>query len=220
MNFREFMESESQKYPRTFHLPWSREITDDDRVLQDIVQFSGKKVVVTEKMDGENCTMYRDDIHARSLDSGHHASRSWVKMKHGTIRGEIPEGWRICGENIYAVHSIKYAALPSYFLVFSIWDEKNHCLDWGATKEWCQLLDLKTVPELYVGEWDEKAIRDLFTGTSKMGGEQEGYVVRTYEGFPFESFKDHVAKFVRKGHVKTDQFWMSKPVEPNKLGDY
>lgn len=49
-------------------------------------------------------------------------SRDWIKALHGQIAHEIPEGWRLCGENLYARHSIAYDALPSYFTLFSIWD--------------------------------------------------------------------------------------------------
>lgn len=67
------------KYPRTFHLPWSRSYTHDDKVLKHVQHFEGKEVVVTEKMDGENTTMYRDYLHARSIDSKDHPSRHWIK---------------------------------------------------------------------------------------------------------------------------------------------
>ncbi len=48
------------KYPRTHHLPWSPGIHADDRVLTDLSAFEGKMVVVTEKLDGENCV--RGDV--------------------------------------------------------------------------------------------------------------------------------------------------------------
>ena len=127
-----------KKYPRTFHLPWSRSRTDDDKILRTVRHFEGKEVVVTEKLDGENTTLYRNHIHARSLDSKDHASRHWVKMLHGTISFHIPEGWRICGENVYALHSIYYEQLTSYFYVFSIWNENNECLSWDETVEWAE----------------------------------------------------------------------------------
>lgn len=47
--------------------------------------FLGQEVVVTEKIDGENTTMYPDHIHARSLDSNHHPSRNIVKQLHGQV---------------------------------------------------------------------------------------------------------------------------------------
>lgn len=205
------------KHPKTFHFSWSEGLQNDDRLLPDDEDFIGQLIVVTEKLDGENTSMYRDYIHARSLDSRHHISRDWVKALHARIRSDIPPGWRVVGENLYAKHSIFYDQLPSYFFVFSIWDENNFCLDWGATREWCELIGLHTVPELYCGPYDIEVIQSLFTGKSRLGGEQEGYVARTWDGFPFCKFQSHVAKFVRKGHIQTDENWMTKPVEPNRL---
>ena len=45
----------------------------------------------------------------------------------------------------------------------------------------------------------------------------EGYVVRTVAGFAHEEFADHVAKYVRAGHVQTDEHWMHRAVVPNGL---
>lgn len=122
---------------------------------------------------------------------------------------------RVCGENLYAHHSIFYSALPSYFLVFGIYDQANRCLAWDETLQWCELLSLKPVPVLYRGIWDEKAIKFCWSGTSKVGGDQEGCVVRLAESFPGD---EHVfAKYVRPNHVQTDEHWLSKPVVPNQL---
>ena len=90
------------KYGRTNHLPWSPGITDDDRVLKDTGNFYGREVVITLKLDGENTNMYRDHIHARSIDSRGGEDRAWVKNFWSSICYEIPEGWRICGENMWA----------------------------------------------------------------------------------------------------------------------
>lgn len=46
---------EKYKYPRTRHLPSSPGATSDDKFISDFSGFKGKKVVITEKMDGENC---------------------------------------------------------------------------------------------------------------------------------------------------------------------
>ncbi|MFT5465446.1 MAG: hypothetical protein ACI8UO_000541 [Verrucomicrobiales bacterium] len=56
------------KYPRTLHLPWSPGSTNDDCFLNGVSHFEGREVVVTEKLDGENTSMYRGGIHARTLD--------------------------------------------------------------------------------------------------------------------------------------------------------
>ncbi|MFP3728090.1 RNA ligase family protein [Priestia filamentosa] len=206
-----------KKYPRTYHLPWSSGKTADDKVLKNTSHFHGEEVIVTEKMDGENTTIYQDYIHARSIDSKDHPSRHWVKMLQANIGYQIPEKWRICGENLFATHSIHYSSLQSYFCVFSIWNEKNECLSWDETVEWCALLQLQTVPVLYQGIYDEDKIQSCYTKTSLYGGEQEGYVVRKASSFHYDNFKNSVAKFVRKNHVQTDEHWMNKSITPNGI---
>ena len=76
------------------HLPWSPGLQNDDRLIDSLEAFHGREVVVTEKMDGENASLYSNHYHARSLDSRHHGSRDWIKSFHGTVRHNIPEGWR------------------------------------------------------------------------------------------------------------------------------
>ena len=205
------------KYPRTMHLPWSRGYTDDDKILRNTDHFTGHEVVITEKMDGENTTMYPDFIHARSLDSKDHPSRHYVKTLHGGIKYLIPAGYRLCGENVYAKHSLSYSALPSYFMLFSVWNELNVCLSWDETEEWAERLGLVTVPVLYRGIWDEEAAKACYTKRSCCGGEQEGYVVRLASAIAYDDFKHSAAKYVRKNHVQTNEHWLSKPVEANHL---
>lgn len=207
------------KYPRTYHLPWSPGATADDRTIKDPTDmFWGHEVVVTEKMDGECTTMYRDYLHARGIDYAPHRSRDYVKALHGRIAADIPDGWRICGENLFAVHSIAYEALPACFLVFSIWDAHNECLPWSETVFWSKLLGLHVVPVLYQGPWDEGPVRALDgVGKSQLGGDREGYVVRLANDFHYRMFRRSVAKYVRKGHVQTDDHWKNQAVVPNKL---
>lgn len=203
------------KYPKTMHLPWSPGATRDDRVLSSTTHFHGKNVVVTEKMDGENCSIYKNHIHARSTSSNSHPSRNWVKALQAQISSDIPENWRICGENLFAKHSIFYKNLPSFFLVFNIWNEKNYCLDWDSTLEWCQLLGLTTVPVIYTGVYDEEKLKSIWSEMDE--GSQEGYVVRFADSFHYDDFSNCVAKYVRKDHVVTNQHWMHAEVIQNLL---
>jgi hypothetical protein len=201
------------KYPRTYHLPFSQGGTSDDKRLSDVSHFVGKEIVMTEKRDGENSTISRDYTHARSLDSVDHPSRHWLKGFWSTISYDIPEDWRICGENLYAEHSLGYDNLKTYFEVFSIWNEKNECLSWDDTDDWCKLLGLTLVPVLYRGIFDENFLKNYKINTKI----QEGYVIRLASGFQYEDFETSVAKWVRDGHISTDEHWMDKPVIPNKL---
>lgn len=238
------------KYPRTWHLPWSESISSDDNWLADCRHFEGREVVITEKLDGENTTMYHDYIHARSIDSLSHPCRTRVRSTWGAIRHEIPDGWRITGENLEAAHSIWYLDLDeqvgkhSLFYCFGIYDN-GICLSWDETLSYCEMLGLFPPPEFYRGPWNEKRIRKLWDDRNhrsafttvhtpqnhqvpplpweKFGSSLlpmspttgEGYVVRAVDSFPEDEFPISVAKFVRKNHVQTDGFWMSKPVLPN-----
>ncbi|MFJ9678183.1 RNA ligase family protein [Streptomyces sp. NPDC101194] len=203
-------------YPRTAHLPWSPGASSDDVRIADLSGLTGREVVVTEKLDGENTTLYADGLHARSLDSAHHPSRGRVKALQGRIGARIPEGWRVCGENMFARHSIAYDGLESFFYGFSVWDGER-CLDWDRTVEFLRGLGIPVPPVLWRGTLDaraEKALRALKPDT----GRQEGYVVRPADAFGAADFGRLVAKWVRPGHVRTDTHWMHAAVVENGLG--
>jgi hypothetical protein len=209
------MVSEKIKYPRTYHHPLSEGFTDDDKIHPDISFFENKEVVITLKMDGENTNFYHDYFHARSLDSKHHPSRDWVKNYHSQIKHNIPENFRICGENLFAKHSIDYQDLKSFFYSFSVWDNKI-CLDWNTTLEWFELLNIVSVETIYRGIYSEKTIQQLIKNFDTINN--EGFVIRTVDSFHYDNFKLNVAKYVRKNHVQTNEHW-SKNWTQNNLKD-
>lgn len=200
------------KYPKTMHLPWSPGLQNDDRLIEDLSLLQSlDDIVITEKMDGENATLYHNHYHARSLDSRHHPSRDWIKSFHGNIKWLIPEEIRICGENLYAEHSIRYEDLESYFMGFSIWtNDTNMCWPWELTVGLFNHLGITPVRVLYRGPWDQS-----WFDSYELPEGSEGYVVRNASSFHFDDFATNVAKFVRKGHVQTDTHWMHKPVVAN-----
>lgn len=204
------------KYPRTYHVHWSN-LGKDDRQLKDDSNFHNKNVVVTLKMDGENTTMYNDYIHARSLESKSHESRKWVKGLWSRVGYMIDENMRICGENLYAKHSISYDNLKSYFMVFSIWID-NICLSWEETIEYSTILGLETVPVIYEGIYNKDKILESF---EKFKNQNEGFVIRISEEFTYGAFKTSIAKYVRPEFRRlinnSHGNWISKRIEPNKL---
>ena len=193
------------KYPRTHHLPWSPGVSDDDKVLKDLSGFEGKRVILTKKMDGENTTFYSDHIHARSIDSRGGEDRAWVKQFWASISYNIPDQWRVCGENLWAKHSISYESLPSFFLGFSIWNEKNECLSWDETLEYFELLGITPVEVVYDGDFNEAKIRKICESFDT--AVDEGAVLRTADGFKYGEFRKSIAKWVRKDHVMTTRHW-------------
>lgn len=205
------------KYPRTPHLPWSPGKTKDDRTVAPSVLHRWRNVVVTEKVDGECTTLYRDGLHARSVDGRSYPHQDWIRNLHAQICHDIPPGFRICGENLYAKHSIAYYDLPSFFLVFNVWDG-DLCLGWDETLDWCQLLGLEPVTMIYRGEFGRNILDEEFCRyRSSLGRGVEGYVVRETTRFFRSEFSQKVAKYVRKDHVQTDEHWLSRPIERNQL---
>jgi hypothetical protein len=212
------------KYPRTWHLPWSPGVTKDDRVQHDLSGFVNVPLVITEKMDGENTTLYRDYIHARSLEYNSHPSRNWVKKLHNEKGFDIPRGWRVCGENLYAKHSIKYTDLASYFQVFSVWNEHNICLSWDETEEWAKLLGFETVPWIAGATiFELKNVESIIKHNVMAyqihihNREMEGYTVRLANEFSYRDFSRSILKYVRHNHVQTHGHWMRSLIEVNEL---
>lgn len=203
------------KYPSTPHLPFSQGLQRDDTRIQSLNSFEGREIVVTEKLDGENTSMYADHIHARSIDSRHHPSRDWVKNFWNNIRMDIPSGFRLCGENVYARHSVTYNNLESYFYGFSVWDNNNRCLSWDDTVEFFELLNIVPVPVIYRGVFDIKMLEQLAADFDVEN--KEGFVVRIADSFCYNEFDTKVAKWVRAGHVQTNKHWMHSQVKPNQL---
>ncbi|MBI2301370.1 MAG: RNA ligase family protein [Armatimonadetes bacterium] len=212
-----------RKFPRIRHLPWSEGVTEGDLLLSDPSIFAGSEVVVTEKLDGENRTLARDFTHARSPGDSDRtptlrAARSHVRALHGRVAHLIPPDLRIVGEDLYARHSIAYR-LPALFFVFAA-VEGDTVLPWEATLTYAALLELPHVPVLYRGPWDEAAVRGCYRrAPTPWSSEPEGYVARVVDGFTYDQagFDQSIAKFVRAGHVQTDEHWMHGALVRNEL---
>ncbi len=128
----------------------------------------------------------------------------------------------IFGENLYAVHSIEYQRLEAHFYVFAV-----RCMDkwlsWEEVKFYAALFDLPTVPELVIEpvsglmpELLKQEIINMSQEPSVFGScdpwtkeacTREGVVSRNIEEYPISEFMHNVFKYVRKGHVKTDEHW-------------
>lgn len=213
----------SQKYGRTFHYPFSPGTESDDRIQYEYWQHlqQMKQIVHTEKLDGENNCMSTLGVFARS-----HAAPTtspWtetLRIFWQRIRNELGT-MEIFLENLYAIHSIEYKSINHHFYVFAIRD-RDHWLGWEETKFYAGLLDLPVVPEISITQPAklqsdfEKEVMSMASGAGSFqpcdakGGNpvtMEGIVTRNYNGYTVDAFADNVFKYVRKGHVKTDQHW-------------
>lgn len=205
------------KWPRTWHLPFSPGLQNDDRRIPDMSVFHGKRIIVTEKYDGEGATMTREISYPRSPDGRYHPSRDRMKAYHAERAGSIPEGWRVSGEYMYARHSVPYTRangnpLASLFMGFGVWDENNVLLSWDETLDIFEMLNVTPARILYDGIFDENKLHQIADALDPE--REEGFVVRVAEAIPYPDgdgdagrFFPAIAKWVRKGHVQTDEHW-------------
>ena len=205
------------KYPRTYHLPFSPGATKDDKKLQgDWFDFyRGKKIVFTEKLDGENTCLCQSGVFARSHSAETRSPWSinlWGQDGlYWRIKNSIGDNEEIFGENLYGEHSIIYDKLLNYFHIFAA-NDGERWYSWDEIVEMAFILDVPHVPELYTCEAEsEKQIEEIIAGLMKQpstyGKEKEGIVMRITDSFAIDYFPHYVCKYVRPNHVQTDEHW-------------
>ncbi len=154
------MMSHSKKYNRSLHAQISLGTTSDDRFMPDgyVAAFAAMEgLVLTEKLDGQNNCFNKYGVFARS-----HAAPSihpWdkpLRERWELIKNEL-KNLEIFGENMYAIHSIAYHKLESFFYVFAV-REGDQWLSWEEVKFYAQMLDFPTVPEWKISI----PLKDLF----------------------------------------------------------
>nr|WP_121272446.1 RNA ligase family protein [Pedobacter schmidteae] len=213
----------SQKYGRTYHYPFSPGTSSDDRIAHNYwTQIQAIPTLVhTEKLDGENNCLSKYGVFARS-----HAAPTvspWtetLRIYWQSIKNDLGN-LEIFLENLYSIHSLEYCNLEHHFYVFAI-REHDKWLGWEETKFYASLLDLPTVPEILQFStpgnrlaYESEVIMlasdpGLFMPVDARTGKPatiEGIVTRNAAAYSVTDFAENVFKYVRKGHVQTDQHW-------------
>lgn len=165
------------KYPSTQHLAGSSIQKDDS---PDVIPFSllkDKYIVVEEKIDGANCGIsFSDDGDLLMQSRGHYLLGH--DKKHFDLFKQFCKNWEnelfdvltnrfiMYGEWMYALHSIYYDKLPSYFMEFDIYDKFNKVF--LSTEKRMEIISkiknvkIQSVPVLESGSFkNPKCILDL-----------------------------------------------------------
>ncbi len=201
---------QSRKYSRTYHFPFSKGTTSDDRIQRDWESILQQEIVITEKLDGENTCLKNTGVFARS-----HAAPTrnpWAKNMWQIweqVKNDLGE-LEVFGENLYGIHSIEYTHLKHHFYIFAI-REGDTWLSWEDVKFYAALMELPTVPVFQQGRYTadslQLAIAKGMEQGSTFGGACEGFVCRNIGVFGVKDFSKNVLKYVRKNHVKTNEHW-------------
>lgn len=201
---------QTDKYGRTYHLPFSKGVTNDDKVLKDWQALLEEEIVITEKLDGENTCIKKTGVFARSHAAPTHnpwAKNMWPIWER--VKDSLDD-LELFGENLYGIHSIEYTKLPYHFYVFAV-RKGEHWLSWEEVLWYADILELPTVPVFEIGRFTAKEIQQFMNKRmeqgSVLGGACEGFVLRNASGFSTLDFKYNVLKYVRQNHVQTDEHW-------------
>lgn len=212
----------SKKYGRTYHYPFSPGTTSDDRINHDYWQDvkAIDTIIHTEKLDGENNCLSRYGVFARSHAAP--TTSAWtqaIRQRWELIKNDLGDV-EIFGENLYAIHSIEYRKLEHHYYVFAV-RIQDTWLSWEEVKFYAAMYDFPTVPELKVVQPEEElsfrqevltlvaqpSLLESYDTVTEKACTCEGVVSRNAAEYRMDDFAHHVFKYVRKGHVKTDEHW-------------
>lgn len=212
------------KYLRTFHLPFSKEVFSDDKVIlkKHLENFIGKRVLILEKLDGQN-NCCKGPVKNKGIYPGVYARThaqetqlpwdSYIIAWYHNYKYSLNEDTWYFFENLFAKHSIEYNRLPSYMHLINLYNpETNEFAAWKDVQAEAKRLDLYSAPVLFDGVFDSiNEVQDWMdkriSGPSVYGDVIEGFIIRPAEAFKAEDFTKVVAKYVRNGHVQTDEHW-------------
>jgi ATP-dependent RNA circularization protein (DNA/RNA ligase family) len=220
------------RFPHTPHLAWlGNDPPRDDKVLSpaEAQALLAGDVVVEEKLDGANLGFsLSPDDYLRVQNRGQylaepHAGQfarlpAWLAQHGDVLRSALTPGLMVFGEWCAARHSLDYAALPNWFLLFDVYDRQEG-------RFWCSArrnalaasVDLATVPEVGHGRHTIASLKTLVATLSShyRQGPLEGVVIRQESPLWCESR----AKLVRGDFTQSiDNHWRKRPIEWNRVG--
>lgn len=204
----------TNKYPRTYHVAFSPGATSDDKIQPQWLEcINGwSRFVLTEKMDGENTSLSKDGVFARSHTSPSISPWSqWIRQDWASKMYLMDDGIEIFSENLEGIHSIEYENLSSYFYVFAVRvNNKDMWLSWEDVKMYADYFGYPTVPLIATNGFDyadKKQWVEIANQPSMYGSIKEGMVIRNAYAYSTDDFSINVLKYVRANHVQTEEHW-------------
>ncbi len=205
------------KYPRTFHFPFSPGAKNDDRIAPDYDSLIGVPIVITEKLDGENTCLNEAGVFARSHSAPTRNPWAGYLWQYWDMLRYQLHDIELFGESLYAIHSITYSDLKSYFYLFSV-RQGEQWASWDEVKLYAHMVEMPIAPILFEGTLStaqdlEKLVLKLAQEPSSLcdinilPAPREGVVVRLQTSFSNDDFATSVLKWVRKDHIQTDAHW-------------
>lgn len=221
------------RFPHTPHLAWLGEgAPRDDKVLSpaEAQAVLAGDVVVEEKLDGANLGFsLGPDGSLRAQNRGQyladpHAGQfarlpAWLAQHGEALHAALTPDLMLFGEWCAARHSLDYAALPDWLLLFDVYDRATGRF-WSTPRRnaLAQSAGLTTVPQVAGGRHTVAALTQLVATTPSRyrAGPLEGVVVRRESA----DWCEARAKLVRPDFTQAiDTHWRKRAIEWNRV-DY
>jgi ATP-dependent RNA circularization protein (DNA/RNA ligase family) len=219
------------RFPPTPHIAWLGEGTPrDNKVLSpnEVAALLAGDVVVEEKLDGANVGLsLAPDGSVRAQNRGQylaepHAGQftrlpAWLAQHGEASRTALKPNLILFGEWCAARHSLDYAALPDWFLLFDVYD-RSAARFWSTWRRnvLAREAQLVTVPQVLQGKTSVSALKELVTTTHSRyrDGALEGVVIRRESA----EWCEARAKLVRPDFMQAiDTHWRKQKIEWNRI---
>lgn len=218
------------RFPHTPHIAWLGEGQPrDDKVLapHEVRELLSGDIIVEEKVDGANLGLSVDEHGTlRAQNRGAYLDlaspkeqfkplKRWLSPRAHDLAEALFPDLMLFGEWCYAVHSVRYSRLPSWFLAFDVYDcGRGEFFSVERRNALTAKLGIEVVPALGSGSFDVAALSALLGKSRLTDGPAEGlYVRRDVEGCLVAR-----AKLVRREFVQAiDEHWSKKALETNAL---
>jgi ATP-dependent RNA circularization protein (DNA/RNA ligase family) len=221
------------RFPHTPHLAWlGAGEPRDDKVLTPVEADAllADEVRVEEKLDGANLGFsLGSDGQLRAQNRGQYLSAphagqfarlpAWQAQHEAALREKLAPDLMLFGEWCAARHSLDYAALPDWFLVFDVYDREAGRF-WSTTRRnaLAAAIGLATVPAVLQGRTTLAALTQMVLHTPsryRAGQPLEGVVIRRESG----DWCAARAKLVRPDFTQAiDTHWRKRAIEWNRVG--
>ncbi len=225
------MDRDFFRFPHTPHLAWlGHDTPRDDKVLSptDVQALLASNVVVEEKLDGANLGIsLSPDGSLRAQNRGQylvepHAGQfarlpAWLAQHGEALRCVLTPNIIVFGEWCAARHTLDYAALPDWFLLFDVYDRFAGRF-WSSVRRnaLAHSARLSTVPQVAFGRYTVASLNKLVATRSShyREGPLEGVVIRRESA----QWCDSRAKLVRADFTQAiETHWRKRAIEWNRV---
>lgn len=219
------------RFPHTPHLLWlGNGVPRDDKVLpsHEVATLLAGDVVVEEKLDGANVGLsLAPEGRLRAQNRGQylvepHAGQfarlpAWLAQHDAALHSVLKPDLFLFGEWCAARHSLDYAALPDWFLLFDVYDRTAERF-WSSARRnaLARTAGLATVPKVFQGKTSTPALKQLIATTHSRyrQGALEGVVIRRESN----DWCEARAKLVRADFTQAiDTHWRKRAMEWNRM---